>query len=128
MILKFLLPLTVIAIVYFVGRSHAAKSGDEEAVLANSQARQQVTDRGKRFQLAAYGLAIAVFGLAGWYIYQDYTESQIMVRIRVINAETGQVVLYDAPKGLVYGRHFTTADGRRVTLADVERMEVQPVE
>jgi hypothetical protein len=124
MIFKILLPLTVIAIVYFLGRSHAGK----KQIQGTTHSPEQIPEKSTTMQLAAFAIAISVAGLAGWYIYQDWSESQIMVRIRVINAKTGQVALYDAPKGLVHGRTFTTADGRRVTLADVERMEVQPVE
>jgi hypothetical protein len=126
MIFKILLPVAVTFIVYFLGRSHARKESLSEA--AHSDSSQQIGEKSNTFQMVAYAVAISVAGLAGWYIYQDWSEAKIMVRIRVINAETGQVVLYDAPKGLVFGRSFTTADGRQVTLADVERMEVQPVD
>lgn len=126
MIFKIILPLTIIAIVYFLGRSHARKGDVQRSIQATEL--RQINSKSSTFQLVAYAVALSVFGLAAWYLYRDWRESQMMVRIRVINAETAQVVLYDAPKGLVHGRSFTTADGRRVTLADVERMEVQPIE
>ncbi|MBF0453868.1 MAG: hypothetical protein HQL72_03500 [Magnetococcales bacterium] len=126
MIFKILIPLLAIATVYFLGKSHARKEQARGVALPRPVG--QIAEKGSTFQLAAYAVALSVAGLAGWYIYADWRESKMMVRIRVINAETGQVALYDAPKGLVFGRAFTTQDGRRVTLADVERMEVQPIE
>ncbi|MBF0446784.1 MAG: hypothetical protein HQL67_01140 [Magnetococcales bacterium] len=126
MFFKFFLPILVISIVYFVGKNHARK---EQGRLGSASSAAVKADASPpTMQLIAISVVIAVFGLAAWYIYDDWIQGQIQVRIRVINAETGQVALYDAPKGLVHGRSFTTADGRRVTLADVERMEVQPVE
>jgi hypothetical protein len=126
MIFKILLPLTVIAIVYFLGRFHARK--DQPTAIANQAAHKQIPPKSATFQMVAYALVVSVASLAGWYVYRDWQESKMMVRIRVINAKSGKVTLYDAPKGLVFGRAFTTADGRRVTLADVERMEVQPLD
>jgi hypothetical protein len=126
MIFKILIPLFVMAAVYFVGKNHARKEQLQETPQTDTP--QLLEEKGASFQLVAYTLALCIFGLAAWYIYDDWRESKILARIRVINAETGKVVLYDAPKGLIYGRAFTTADGRRVTLADVERMEVQPIE
>ena len=44
--------------------------------------------------------------------------------MRVINANTGEGVTYQARREDVAGRSFRTLDGRRITLADVERMEL----
>ncbi|MBF0195267.1 MAG: hypothetical protein HQL71_11965 [Magnetococcales bacterium] len=126
MIFKILLPITVIAIVYFLGRFHARK--DQPTAIESQETNKLPLPKSNTFQLVAYALVVSVASLAGWYVYQDWQESKLMVRIRVINAKSGKVTLYDAPKGMVFGRAFTTADGRRVTLADVERMEVQPLD
>jgi hypothetical protein len=57
-----------------------------------------------------------------FWLYLDWQESRELVAVKVINANTGEVTSYRARRADVEGRHFTTLDGRRVTLADVERM------
>jgi hypothetical protein len=42
----------------------------------------------------------------------------------VINIDSGQSATYRAYRGDVEGRRFETLDGRIVTLADAERMEL----
>jgi hypothetical protein len=49
-----------------------------------------------------------------------------VVSIQVINATTGQVTTYRARRDEIEGRQFETLDGRRVTLAAVERMVLLP--
>jgi hypothetical protein len=73
----------------------------------------------------AYGLvAVMVAGSLLW-LYLDWQARREVVAVRVINANTGAVTEYRARRADVEGRHFTTLDGRRVTLADVERMVLQ---
>ena len=47
-----------------------------------------------------------------------------MVTIRVVNSQTQEVVTYHAQRGKIRGRHFETLDGREVTVAEVERLEM----
>jgi len=46
-----------------------------------------------------------------------------VVSVRVINANTGSSVSYQARRGDVKDRSLETVDGRRVVLAAVERLE-----
>ena len=57
-------------------------------------------------------------------LYFDLEKNYRVVTVRVINSDTGQVVEYQARRGDIDGRTFETVDGRVVTLADVERMEL----
>jgi hypothetical protein len=62
----------------------------------------------------------------GLYLFEDWEAGRRPVTVSVINANTGEVVTYQvSPKDLA-GRSFRTLDGRHVTLADVERLEVYP--
>jgi len=67
--------------------------------------------------LAALGSAVLVFWL-------DWREEQRVFTVRVIDTRSGDVRSYLVRRGDVHGRRFTTVDGRTVTLADVERMEL----
>jgi len=75
-------------------------------------------------RIAAYGaLAIALVGCA-LFIYLQWQDTWRVVTVRVINAGSGIESTYQAYKGDVEDRSFTTTDGRRVNLAEVERMEL----
>lgn len=58
-------------------------------------------------------------------VYFDWEKSHRIVTIRVINADTGQVTEYQARRSDIEGRQFQTLDGRLITLAGVERMELE---
>ena len=72
----------------------------------------------------AYGLVSVMVAGIGLYLFESWEAAQRPVTVRVINANTGEAVTYQASPKDVTGRSFRTLDGRRVTLADVERMEV----
>jgi hypothetical protein len=74
----------------------------------------------------AYGLVSVMIAGTGLYLFEDWEAGRRPVTVSVINANTGEVVTYQvSPKDLA-GRSFRTLDGRHVTLADVERLEVYP--
>jgi hypothetical protein len=72
----------------------------------------------------AYGLVSMMLAAAGLYLFEGWEARRRPVTVRVINANTGTVVTYQVSPKDVTGRSFRTLDGRRVTLADVERMEI----
>jgi hypothetical protein len=63
----------------------------------------------------------------GLYFYQGWQAGREAVTVRVVNANTGVAVTYRARREDVSGRSFLTLDGRRVTLAEVERLELGDV-
>lgn len=73
----------------------------------------------------AYGLVTVLVAGSLLWLYLDWQEGRGVVTVQVINAATGDITRYQARRGAVDGRHFTTLDGRRVTLADVERMVLE---
>ena len=72
----------------------------------------------------AVGVMVAGTGL---YFYQGWQAGREAVTVRVVNANTGVAVTYRARREDVSGRSFLTLDGRRVTLAEVERLELGDV-
>ena len=57
-------------------------------------------------------------------LFFDWREDYRVVELRVVNTNTGRAQEYRAHKGDVENRRFVTVDGRVVTLADVERLEM----
>lgn len=72
-------------------------------------------------------LALMAVG-SSLYLLQSWLERQEVVRVQVINANTGQVTHYESRRGSIEGRRFATLDGREIRLADVERLIVLPAE
>jgi hypothetical protein len=75
-------------------------------------------------RLAAYGLMVIMLGAAGLYLYHQWRDAYQVVTVRVIDTRSGNTMVYQAYKGDVTGRSFETVDGRSVTLAEVERLEL----
>ncbi|MEO5329602.1 MAG: hypothetical protein H7829_15330 [Magnetococcus sp. THC-1_WYH] len=124
MLLKFILPLFLLGVVYFVGRVHASRRRlpppsvhEVRPFLAFHQG-----PAGK----IAIVLVISAVLSATWMIVSHWRETHQVVEIRVLDISTGKKTVYEARQGDVHGRMFTTLDGRSITLADVERMELIP--
>jgi hypothetical protein len=82
-------------------------------------------DHGRRRLWVVFSGALMLLALtgAGFYIYHQWMDSYQEVTIRVIDSQTGKEIHFKAYKGDIDGRSFVTLDGRRVTLAESERME-----
>jgi len=118
MIGKILFTILIIFLAYLVVRNRGrgtAAPRTRPAVAA---------DRAVSPRLVAYvfvGVAV-VTGSVVYYL--EYLEGRQVVSIRVINSRTQEVVTYQAQRGKIRGRRFETLDGREVTVADVERLEM----
>ena len=120
MFAKILLTLTVILGAYFIIRARMQR-GDEASLSPAPRPRNPLFPPGTARTLA-YGLvSVMVAGSLMW-LYLEWEQGREIVAVQVINANTGSVTDYRARRQDVEGRHFITLDGRRVTLADVERM------
>jgi hypothetical protein len=72
----------------------------------------------------AYGLVSVMVAGSALYFYQSWDQGREIVRVRIVNAHTGQGVTYSVRREDLAGRSFRTLEGHRIVLADVERMEV----
>ena len=57
-------------------------------------------------------------------LFFEWREGYRIVDLRVINTNTGSSQSYRAHRGDVEDRRVVTVDGRVVTLADIERLEM----
>jgi hypothetical protein len=71
-------------------------------------------------------IGVVVIGLlgAGLYLYYQWQDNYQIVTVRVIDTRSGSEATYQAYKGDIDGRTFYTTEGRQVTLAEVERLEI----
>jgi len=75
-------------------------------------------------RIAAYVVIALIVAASALWLVQEWRDAQEVLTVRVVNSETGQEVVYDAFRSDIENRSFRTVDGRRVILADVERLEV----
>ncbi len=119
---KLLLTLAVILGAYLVIRTRIQR-GRAVAAASPPPAREPLIPA-VALRAVAYGLVVAMVAGSLLWLYLDWEAGASVVTVQVINANTGDVTVYQARREQVEGRRFTTLDGRIVTLADVERMEL----
>ena len=77
------------------------------------------------------GLAIAVVGLmlltSTFLLYEPWRDGSEVIFIRVVDASSGRASEYRAQRGAIGDREFVTTDGRRVVLAETERLETSTI-
>jgi hypothetical protein len=75
-------------------------------------------------KIAAIGLVGLMLAGAAAYLYYQWRDNYQVVTLQVIDTRSGNRTTYQAYRKDVEGRSFLTTDGRRVTLAEVERLEI----
>ncbi|RDE22549.1 hypothetical protein DV711_08125 [Motiliproteus coralliicola] len=81
----------------------------------------------KPIRMLALGLCLVSLLASGAFLGFRWWDDQRLLQVRVINADNGEVVEYQAYKGDVEGRSFITIYGQQVSIAASERMEISPV-
>ena len=127
MIGKILFTAAVIAIVYLLakGRGRRQQSVRHQESLPGphkTNSRVDSPDRIPRF--LGYILLGIMLAASCTFIFMEWRDQYRVVTVRVINTNTGGSVTYQARRGDVDDRSLETIDGRRVVLAEVERMEL----
>ncbi len=72
----------------------------------------------------AYGIVVIIVATTGVLSFFQWQDTQTVITIRVINSRTGENTTHQAHKGRLGTRSFETLDGRMVTVADVDRIEI----
>ncbi|HHH39740.1 MAG TPA: hypothetical protein ENK50_09215 [Sedimenticola sp.] len=68
-------------------------------------------------------LIVALLG-SGFWLFRAWRDASQVVEVHVIDSRSGREAVYQAYRGDVEARSFETTDGRRVSLAEVERLEL----
>lgn len=120
---KLLLTAAVILGAYVVIRARI----DRKPEMSVAQRRTSILPRG-----SAQGLAYALAGLTlagtGFYLFRSWDTGREVLRVQVVNANTGVAVDYQARRRDIEGRGFRTLEGQVIRLADVERMVLTPTD
>jgi len=124
MIGKILFTLAVILLVALIWRTRSPR-------LPAPQGRPRlVNPLAKRFSPVRV-LAVATVALmllaSAYLLYEHWRDSSDVIFIRVIDAGSGRTVEYRAQRGDIKEREFLTTDGRRIVLAETERLETSTI-
>jgi hypothetical protein len=126
MITKILFTAAVIAIVYLLAKGRTQRSQAaprREALSGPSKPRDRAAAHDRLPHYLAYTLLGVMLAGSGGFIFMEWRDQYRIVTVRVINTNTGNSVTYQARRGDVADRSLETIDGRRVVLAEVERLE-----
>jgi len=96
------------------------------APMAPPLPRPVASERPRFAYYLALGLLVIMLSGAGYYLFQIWFDGSRVITVRVINSNTGSVTSYEVYKGDVTAGEstFRTIDGRTVTMAAVERLEM----
>jgi len=120
---EILLTAAVVTLVYFVVRKRNA------AMVRQKQPTSPVRPivdplRSKAIRRGVYLFFALMLAATAIFIYLEWREDYQVIDVRVVNSRTGKEVVYQAHRGDVDARSFVTIDGRRISVADVERIEM----
>jgi len=123
MFTKLLFTATVILVAWLVVRNRWRADDDEPGSLSNqrSAALGPLMPRGA-VKLAAYGVVILMLVGTALYLFQDWQHAREIVQLQVVNVYSGQVERYEAQRRDISRRSFVTLDGRRIQIAEMERL------
>ncbi len=124
MIGKILFTIAVILLVALIWRTRSPGRAQPRALprVINSPA-------ARRLPLRALAVAVVVLMLlaSGFLLYDHWRDNTEVIFIRVVDATTGRATEYRAQRGDIEDREFVTTDGRRIVLAETERLETSTI-
>ncbi|MEJ2575823.1 MAG: hypothetical protein P8106_03820 [Gammaproteobacteria bacterium] len=114
---KILLTVAVIVGAVLILRLRARRAAPAQAVAAP-------VGQGRVIRGLAVGAVIVMLAAAVLMLYLEWRAGSEVIQVRVIDARSGQAQTYQVLRGDVDERSFLTTDGRRIVLAETERMEL----
>lgn len=84
---------------------------------------------GRRWPISALTSTIVMLAVlaSSYLLYEHWRDNSEVIYVRVVEASSGRAVSYRAQRGDIEDREFLTVDGRRIVLADTERLETSTV-
>lgn len=124
MISKILLTLLVIIIAWLVISNRQRRMA---AVASEPRLVRPAQKSGPSWRWGVYLFVIMMILGSGLFLYLEWRDSYRVVQVQVIDTQSGKRVYYQARRMDVGERHFVTLDGREVSVADTERIELESV-
>jgi anti-sigma-K factor RskA len=122
MIAKILLTLSVIVIAWLFISQRQRRQAE---IVSRPPPRVTNQPANGYWRWAGYLLAIMMILGSGLFLYQMWQDHYRVVSVLVIDSQSGKTTQYQAHRGDVEARRFVTLDGREVSVASNERIELQ---
>lgn len=124
MIGKIFFTLAVILLVVLIWRTRSPRptAGQAPPRLVNPPL-------SRRSPVRALAVAAVVLMLlaSGYLLYEHWRDGSEVIFIKVVDAGSGRTAEYRAQRGDIQDREFMTTDGRRIVLAETERLETSTI-
>ncbi len=114
MVTKILFTLAIIGLVLWMVRHRPVPTMERASPAGDGRL-------AKRIALTVLAVMVGGALLVGYWRWRH--DRQIL-QVSVIDTTTGRVTLYRVPRNRFGGHSFVTVDGRRVQLAETDRLEV----
>ena len=127
MLSKFFITATVIIIAFFIVRQrHLSPKTIKAKPLALSSKRKESpkSELATDLRAGAYLFLFLMVGLGAALYYFDWVDDHIILTINLHRDNLSKPVSYEVYKYQLEDRSFITTDGRTVTVASSERMEI----
>lgn len=124
MIGKILFTLGVILLVALIWRTRSPR---RQALQAHPRLVNPPAKRLSSVRVLAVATVALMLLASGYLLYEYWRDSSDIIFIRVIDAGSGRTVEYRAQRGDIQEREFLTTDGRRIVLAETERLETSTI-
>jgi hypothetical protein len=121
---KLLITTAVVLAVYLALRARGPDSqGDHAQESAARSGKPSLFNPGA-IKLTAYALLATMLIGSAFYVVQSWQQRRQVVRVDVVNPYNGRVQSFEARRGDVDDRTFLTLDGRRIRIAETERLVI----
>ncbi len=123
MLTKIIFTLAVIAVVFALVRFRNRR----EQVIANNPEPKLINSLASRIPMGWIATSVLVLMVLGTalFLFLTWRDANEVIQVSVIDARSGKQSSYLAYQSDIDDRSFRTTDGRRVVLAETERMETQ---
>ena len=121
---KILFTIGVILVVALIWRTKnvSRMAGEVTPRLINP-----VSNRRPVMRILAIGAIVVMLLASGFLLYDHWRDNTDVIFIRVVDAASGRTTEYQAQRGDISDREFITTDGRRIVLAETERLETSTI-
>jgi hypothetical protein len=103
----------------------ASSKRNQEPQPVQSKASRKDRERKLLLTRSAFAFMFLMVLAAGVIVFFELQDDYETVTVHVINSETNARMSYEAQRQNVTENSFTTLEGRKVFVADVERVEVE---
>jgi hypothetical protein len=124
MIGKLLLTLGIILLAWLFLRNRQKRI---DAVAGEARLQAQPVAGPNPWKWGGYVLVVVMILGSGLFLYAEWQDRYRIVRVRVVNTDTGKGSDYQARRMDVEARRFVTLEGLEVGVADNERIELHPL-